>query len=231
MEVGFAIIFGFIGFIAVCVILQNKSVNNKVANLENILGNEGFNTSKTFRFGIIYEFRVDFDNKKVAICKLVNPLEIDVINFSDIIECKIIEDSNVISKGGVGRALVGGVIAGGTGAIVGANTRKSKNIVNNYSVQIITNKIDNSLYNIDLINFQLDKINNADLYNQALNFSNNVYAIVQSIVAQNNDNKKQEVRESESYWEKIEKLSDLKDKGIITEQEFEEGKKKLLSKI
>lgn len=228
MEVGFAIIFGFIGVIAVCVMIQNKSVSNKIDNLEYILEDKGFNTNKIIKFGIIYEFRVDFDNKKVAICKLVNPLEIDIINFSNIIECKIIEDSNVISQGGVGRAIVGGAIAGGTGAIVGANTRKSKSVVSNFSVQIITNEIGNSLHSADLINFQLDKTNN--LYNQAVNFSNNVYAIVQSIVS-NNDFATNESGKSENHIEKLEKLAELKEKGIITEQEFEESKKKILSKL
>lgn len=231
MEIGFTIIFLFIGVIVICTIIQNKSVDNKINNLENILEDKGFNTNKSFRFGIIYEFRVDFHNKKVAICKLVNPLKIDIINFSNIIECKIIEDSNVISKSGVGRAIVGGVIAGDTGAIVGANTRKSKNIVNNYLVQIITNEIENSSHSMDLITFQLDKISNANLYNQAVNFSNNVYAIVQSIISNNNACKKFDEQKSEDYLDKIKKLAELKESGVISEKEFEESKKKILSKL
>ena len=55
-------------------------------------------------------------------------------------------------KGGVGRAIVGGALAGGAGAIVGANTRASKNMIYNLQIRIITSNINNSLYTINIIN-------------------------------------------------------------------------------
>lgn len=124
----------------------------------------------------------------------------------------------------------------GTGAIVGANTRKSKNIVSNLSVRIVTNNIDNPLYTLDLITHQID-INKplyANLYNVAMEFANNIYATVQAIINDNNNTNISETRQnsiSNNGLEQLEKLSELKEKGIITQEEFEESKKKILSKL
>lgn len=124
----------------------------------------------------------------------------------------------------------------GTGAIVGANTRKSKNIVSNLSVRIVTNNIDSPLYTLDLITHQID-INKplyANLYKVAMEFANNIYATVQAIINDNNNTNISETRQnsiSNNGLEQLEKLSELKEKGIITQEEFEESKKKILSKL
>lgn len=124
----------------------------------------------------------------------------------------------------------------GTGAIVGANTRKSKNIVSNLSVRIVTNNIDSPLYTLDLITHQID-INKplyANLYKVAMEFANNIYATVQAIINDNNNTNISETRQdpiSNNGLEQLEKLSELKEKGIITQEEFEQSKKKILSKL
>lgn len=124
----------------------------------------------------------------------------------------------------------------GAGAIVGATTRKSKNIVSNLSIRIVTNELDEPLYNLELITHQID-INNpmyANLYKLAMQFANNVYATIQAIINDNNSNNKfQNIQEDNSGngLEQLEKLAELKGKGIITQEEFEETKKKILSKL
>lgn len=124
----------------------------------------------------------------------------------------------------------------GAGAIVGATTRKSKNIVSNLSIRIVTNELDEPLYNLELITQQID-INNpmyANLYKLAMQFANNVYATIQAIINDNNSNNKfQNIQEDNSGngLEQLEKLAELKGKGIITQEEFEETKKKILSKL
>ncbi len=124
----------------------------------------------------------------------------------------------------------------GAGAIVGANTRKSKNIVSNLSVRIVTNNIANPLYTLDLIKYQID-INKplyANLYKVAMEFANNIYATIQVIIKDNNNKNISETRQelpSSTGLEQLEKLAELKEKGIISEQEFEESKQKILSKL
>ncbi|EPZ54444.1 hypothetical protein H477_3583 [[Clostridium] sordellii ATCC 9714] len=43
-------------------------------------------------------------------------------NYKDIIEFELLEDGESITKGGLGRAVAGGVLLGGVGAIVGGVT-------------------------------------------------------------------------------------------------------------
>ena len=67
------------------------------------------------------------------------------------IECSIEEDGVTIESGGVGRAVVGGVLAGGVGAVVGAATRSSKPTTLSLSVRLVTRNLDRPLYKILII--------------------------------------------------------------------------------
>lgn len=138
-------------------------------------------------------------------------------------------------KGGVGRAIVGGALAGGAGAIVGANTRASKNMIYNLQIRIITSNINNSLYTINIINNSTGVDVNSYEYKNGSLFANEVYATIISII---NQNKKQEDKEilkedniQKSCFEQLEQLNGLKEKGIITQDEFETKKRELLNKI
>ena len=48
-----------------------------------------------------------------------------IYNFDDVIEFELLEDGETITKGGLGRALAGGILFGGVGAIVGGVHRNS----------------------------------------------------------------------------------------------------------
>lgn len=211
---------------------HEKHIEN-VKNLESKLKNRNFITSQNISSDEL-SIRTDTRNKKVAICT-IKAERIRILKFSEIIECEIIEDSNTIMKGGIGRAIVGGVVAGGIGAIVGANTRASKNVVNSLQIRIVTSNINDSLITLNLISFETKK--DGLIYAEAINFANKVYATFTSIMNENSKNnqiekttEKKEEKAKEPYAE-LEKLHELKEKGIITEQEFEEKKKQLLEKI
>jgi len=108
-------------------------------------------------------------------------------------------------------------------------------MLNNFSIRIITNDIDEPLYTIDLIKTPIN-INSSlgtITYKGIIEFANRVYAIVQAIINENNKNVNKVETEQKSYngLEQLEKLAELKEKGIITEQEFEDSKKKILSKL
>lgn len=218
---------------------QDQTIKNNKNKVDEKLKNRGFKTSK-IRFFSIYgneqQFRLDLEHKQIAICSIFPYLKIDIINFSDIIECKIIDDSNTVMKGGVGRAVVGGILAGGVGAIVGANTREEKNVSNILQIRIITKNINNSLHTMDLIKTEIER--NSTEYKNAMNFANNIYAMIISII-NNNDNDKvnnnlrriktMEQDNNRNAIEQLERLSKLKSDGMITDKEFEESKQKILT--
>lgn len=214
--------------------MDDQITKNNSNEVDKKLKDKDFKTSKIFSIhGNEQQFRVDLEHKQIAICSIFPYQKIDIINFSDIIEFQIIEDSNTVMKGGVGRAVVGGALAGGVGAIVGANTRASKNVINILQIRIITKKISNSLYTIDLIKTEIEK--NSMEYRNAMNFANNVYAILTSIIT-NNDKvsnnlggKKTMEQNNNNFIEQLERLSKLRNDGMITEKEFEESKQKILN--
>lgn len=72
-------------------------------------------------------------------------------------------------------------------------------------------------------------------YMNAMNFANNVYAILTSIIT-NNDKvsnnlggKKTMEQNNNNFIEQLERLSKLRNDGMITEKEFEESKQKILN--
>lgn len=77
-----------------------------------------------------------------------------LIDLNNVIDVEIIEDNQVINKVSnssmIGRALVGGVLTGGVGAVIGGNTAKSKvtNTVKVISLRFRMNDIDNPYYDI-----------------------------------------------------------------------------------
>ena len=233
MDIVITVIIVLIG-IGMFYILNAMEMDDQITKNNSNEKDKDFKTSKIFSIhGNEQQFRVDLEHKQIAICSIFPYQKIDIINFSDIIECQIIEDSNTVMKGGVGRAVVGGALAGGVGAIVGANTRASKNVINILQIRIITKKISNSLYTIDLIKTEIEK--NSMEYRNAMNFANNVYAILTSIIT-NNDKvsnnlggKKTMEQNNNNFIEQLERLSKLRNDGMITEKEFEESKQKILN--
>lgn len=85
-----------------------------------------------------------------------NPI---IYKFSDAVEFELIEDGNSITKGGIGRAVAGGLLFGGVGAIVGGVTgkRKTKSTVNKLQVKITVNSISEPIRYINLIASEVKK--------------------------------------------------------------------------
>ena len=158
--------------------------------------------------------------------KIKEPYRIN-IKFDEIryynLKGKIETKQQVSGTGGgssLGGAILGGVIAGSTGAIIGS--RKDIEIkTTEYTTDtrsLIVKTIDNKEYvfycwQLYETLFDLIPEKDYDVYKKSLNQNTKK-------VNQENDN-----------LEQLEKLAKLKEKGIITQEEFEKSKKKILSKL
>lgn len=225
-----------IGF--ACVNKDEEKAKENEYSIEDYLKNKDFKTSqmKTYnQYDNRIQLRTDLEHKQIAICYIFPIEKTDFIKFADIIECEIMEDSNTILKGGIGRAVVGGVLAGGVGAVVGANTRASQNVTNSLKIRIITKNISRSLYTINIITAETQK--DSKEYKEAMNFANEVYSTITSIINNSNNEKnnnnlggKKDMEQSNNdFIEQLERLSKLKENGVITQEEFEESKQKILN--
>ena len=166
------------------------------------------------------------------------------IRFSDIIKCEIDEDGAIIESGGVGRAIVGGVVAGGVGAVVGAVTRKSKSVCSSLNVHIFTSNVDNPQITIPLISNETNRSDNKYKENHAK--AENIYDVV--LAAMKNVSPTASVQEkpappqispqrisnskkSATIKERLEQLNTLRADGIITDEEYHKQREKILSDI
>lgn len=118
---------------------------------------------------------VDSKNKNIII--IYENKRYDKIPFNKIIGFQISENKGVSSS--IGRALVGGLIAGETGAIIGATNKPET--ISLYAISIFLNTIDEPKYDIELINEPIPR--NHIAYKEALEFSNYIHASIESILS------------------------------------------------
>lgn len=125
--------------------------------------NEYYLNNISLSEGILVKYLVDGKNKKVHITG--NGIARSEIPFSEIIGCEILSDSKVV--GGIKRAIVGGVLAGDTGALIGTMTAQPS--IMSYKILIYLANIQNPTLELILIN-KKTKTKSAD-YSSAVDFS------------------------------------------------------------
>lgn len=97
----------------------------------------GFWFFTVFTLGAYPIYRIYKKNKN-------KPKKLITYPFNQIIGYEILEDNDVVTKGGLGSAIVGGVAFGGAGAIVGAIVgKKNKKYVNFITLKINVNDFNN----------------------------------------------------------------------------------------
>jgi len=225
-----------IGVIVLVIIIINvwKSEKNEAENKKSLQGQlkqNNFKVDKSYdiiSFGINKQVLFDLDSNKIAILDAVAN-SIDYVEINKIIDCEVVEDKTTIMKGGIGRAIVGGVLAGGVGAIVGAGTRGSSDVVRNLAIRIITNDISNSLVMITLIAGKT-KRDSVDYIN-CMASAQGIYSTIISILNSSKPDKQiiTDSLGSTSISDQIRELAKLKEEGLLTEDEFNKKKKALLN--
>jgi uncharacterized membrane protein len=248
----FLLVILFIFLIYKAIEWENKKKEVRVSTLKTKLNElTDFKPSKNVScFLNTYIFSIDEENEKIAFISLTDK---KVISFSDIIGVELIEDGNTISKKStsrtIGGAIVGGVLTGGVGAIIGGLSGGStqKNKVSSLSVKIHIRDLSNpsilikcfdsrtmtteakasieTVGKMESYKYQLGKKNAdeiKDLISVIIDRIDSKTSIENSnITNQQNNN---------SVADELLKLNDLKEKGIISEDEFTTQKNKILNK-
>jgi hypothetical protein len=191
-----------------------------------------------------YTFMVDYTRKQIC---YLDPKQKRIIPYDNILKVELIENGNTVSSKStvrtIGGALVGGVLAGGAGAVVGglSGRNKSENEISSIKVKITIRDIDNPSLTIDAFNASTMMADGKPikpngiqsyLYEKATSDANKIHDIIQVIIEEvDREAKKQEtpVQSVTSIAGELKKLADLKDEGILTQEEFESQKAKLLN--
>ena len=126
---------------------------------------------------VCYRYIVDGEHKKIYIFgKIGERIEIP---FSEIIGCEVLSDSQTV--GGIKRAIVGGVLAGDTGALVGAMTAKPH--ITSYKVVIYRSDI--QYPTVEIILIKTKTATKSKDYTSAVDFSQKILASIKAIMYSN----------------------------------------------
>lgn len=189
----------------------------------------------------------DNDNKQyIAIYESENRIVISddrTIRIDDLLWVELRIDDNIITQKSnantVGRAIVGGVLAGGAGAIIGGLSGKTTQKKEIKKINIIIGQRDLSEPIITLNCYEVDPMHSkwfedaraVDMLNYAQQVTDLLSVIIeaQEKYAQGSENvQMSNDNQHLSVADELKKLKDLLDSGILTPDEFQEQKKRLL---
>lgn len=167
---------------------------------------------------------VKFDDKNKRFL-ILDYDEFHIINYSDVASFELIKNGDVITRSGLGRAIAGGVLFGGAGAVVGAVTGKGKekDYCNSLKIKINTKNPDHSSYYINFLNKRVKE--RSSEYSIAYSESQLTLTLLQR-----NCDIQEEITDTAttSITDEILRYKNLLDAGAITEDEYNNKKKQLL---
>ena len=153
----------------------------------------------------------------------------DIFDYANLLSYELLEDGQTITKGGLGRAVAGGLLFGGVGAIVGGVTggKKTKGVCTSMKIRITLKNAHTDTVYITLINTETKT--NGFIY-KTMQSSAQLCISALDIIADQNSTEEMSNLESEtvSSADEILKFKNLLDAGIITQEEFEAKKKQHL---
>ncbi len=169
--------------------LIKEQINGLIESHTNQLKSEGVNVDTVYTYqdnafkqldwskAVAFRFIVDVANRQIVICNdLSNPFSPRKIPFERIINCEVLSNNGWLSRKGISRAVVGGVIGGGAGAIIGASSAQ-KGIA---KIVIYTSDITTPSVTIDLY---AKKNDTWDFDNDRDSFAQQVCASIKAIIA------------------------------------------------
>jgi hypothetical protein len=154
-------------------------------------------------------------------------VDVNVYKISNIIGYKVIEDGVTISKGGLGRAFIGGVLFGEAGAVVGAITgeKKESKKVTELRIDIEMNDTVAPLVTLSMFTKGLSMSTDTMMYTYYLESLRKVASTINVFLKRNESKDSGVVLDK---FEQVKKYKDLLDNGIITQEEYEKKRKELL---
>lgn len=171
---------------------------------------------------VIGKLQIDEVNELFKVMGILNP----ILKYDELIEYELIQDDESVTSGGLGlgRAVVGGVLAGGIGILLGGLTkdRKTKTYINDLHFKI-KYRFDDELQSVDLIFIKNKTNQKSSAYRRELKNVEKVIRELDNIIGED-----EEVT-SMNPADELMKYKELLDMGAIDRVEYDEVKSRLLS--
>jgi hypothetical protein len=178
---------------------------------------------------------LDEEHKLFKISKMGNLLEnFRVFSYDELQDYEIYENGSSVSKGGIsaGRAIVGGALAGPAGLLLGGLSGKKKmdSVCDRLSVKFTTNGLHGGVHEIKLITQATKK--DSFSYKSSVKIADEIIYTFDTILQEQNkiNNTTTTTNDNLSVADELLKLKSLVDSGLLTQEEFESQKTKLLEK-
>lgn len=173
---------------------------------------------------------LSFDDNTKAFVIRKSKKDADLYYYNQLVDFELLEDGNSITKGGLGRAAVGGLLLGGVGAIVGGVTggKKTKGICNSLQIKITLRNSPRQTIYIPFITTATKT--SSFFYKSSFQSAQDTLSALQLAVdlIEGSSVESQPARAT-SVADEIMKFKGLLDVGAITQEEFDAKKKQLLS--
>lgn len=208
---------------------------------------ENFNVTAEVE-GFLSNFKLIVDDKAKEVIIMRSATDFQKIPFADIMGVEVIEDGTVLHSKSmmrtVGGAIVGNVVAGGAGMIVGGlsgNTKENKKVSKVHVKIKLRSLTEPSItllcYNACEVTGQKE-IKTTDLaygpdYRKGLETANRIAELL-GVIIDANDRAEIQTRTpvanaSTSVVDQLQKLVEMKEQGLITDEEFAALKSKLIN--
>lgn len=218
---------------------DKKKKDNALENYINFINSNGLTSSKKVAFKNIVRLDIDTNKKLLGTYSYYENTS-KIIKFNEVLDFEIFENGNSVVSSRTGSAVVGGLLFGGLGAVAGASgSRTISENCSNLKLKIYTNNIQYSVIMLDFLEKGISK--SSVLYEQLTEVINEMISLLKIAREHNRQEERKEDKKviienvedikQNSNLNSIKELAELKEKGIITESEFEESKKKILEKI
>lgn len=175
-------------------------------------------------------FREDSQLQMWYVTRIKNPDNPTLYRYDEVVTFELKEDGNSVSSGGLGRAVAGGLLFGGAGAIVGAVTggKTTKRVLSSIDFVIsLTNSWRNNI-TVNFLRFGGKCKSGSWEYKEYMKEASELVNFFNSICGRAKQSAPTLTTESSGATDEIIKFKGLLDKGIITEEEFRQKKKELL---
>ena len=153
-----------------------------------------------------------------------------IYHYNQIVDFELLENGETVTKGGLGRAVVGGILFGGVGAVVGGVTasRRARGVCRSLKIKITFRNSPNLTEYINFID--TETMTDSSFYQIRYEDAQETLSALQLAVEQIENSVVAEppTEHVASDADEILKFKQLLDMGAITQEEFDAKKKQLL---